>query len=57
MANVTADINKLKPRTAHLLVSAAKKNYLKNIDFLLECDAAYLGIWIPIFQSNVLPSF
>jgi hypothetical protein len=55
--NVTTDINKIKPRTANFLVSAAEKNDLEKILFLLHLDAIWLNVWIPIFQSNMLPPF
>jgi len=39
------------------MVSAAETNDFEKIAFLLRLDAVWLGIWIPIFQSNVLPPF
>jgi len=57
MPNVTTDVNKVKPRTANLLVSAAEKNDFKKNAFLLCLDAIWFGIWIPVFQCNVMPPF
>jgi hypothetical protein len=55
--NVTTDVNKIKPRTANFLVSAAEKNDFEKNAFLLRLDAMWLSVGITIFQSNVLPSF